>query len=220
MADFLPSKDQDLDAWATNFSARITLAPTTYGLVAGDATALATLVTGFSSALATATNPVTRTAGTVAAKDTARAVLVADIRSLARRIQAFPSVTAQQKADLGLPIHDAVPTPVPPPATKPIVTILEKDNKVHVIRLADETTPNKRARPVGTSGAEVYSFVGPNPPGDLEGWRFEGIASRSDFDVDFNSDDVGKVATIVARWFNRKGEVGPVSNPITGTIAA
>ena len=32
--------------------------------------------------------------------------------------------------------------------------------------------------------------------------------------------DANKQATIVARWINRKGEVGPVSNPITGTIAA
>src|SRR4051794_25789475 len=125
MADFIPTKDADLKPFAVNMSAKITLAPTTYGLVAGDATALATLVTGFSSAYDVAVNPTTRTKGTVAAKDTARTILVADIRSLARRIQATPSVTAQQKTDLGLPIHDAVPSPTPVPATRPIVNILQ-----------------------------------------------------------------------------------------------
>lgn len=223
MADYLPSRDADLDSWAVNYSTRITATPVAYGLIAGDATALATLVSGFTAALILATNPATRTAGTVAAKDTARAVLVADIRSLARRIQAYPAVTPAQKADLGLPIHDAVPSPTPPPFTKPLLALVGNTDRTHTIRLVDETTPTRRARPTGTSGAEVYSYVAAAaepPPGDLEQWRFEGLATKGEFDVDYNAGDVGKTAYIRAVWYNRKGETGPASNPITGTIAA
>jgi len=221
MPDFIPHSDADLNSFAINLSAKITLAPTTYGLVAGDATALATLVTAFTSALSTAVTPATRTKTSIAAKDTARAVLVADIRSLARRIQATPTVTAAQKTDLGLPIRDAVPTPVPAPSTKPTLDLAVTDRQKHIIRIADETTPTRRGRPAGTIGCEVFAHVGPTPaPAGLEDWNFKGIATKAEFDVEYAADDAGKQAQIVARWLNRKGETGPVSNPITGTIAA
>src|SRR5437016_1820127 len=108
MADFLPSSDADLLAFAQNFSTKVTATPVPYGLVAGDATALAALVTSFTTALNTANTPATRTAVTVASKDTARAVLVTELRQLARRVQATPTVTAAQRIELGLPVHDAV----------------------------------------------------------------------------------------------------------------
>jgi hypothetical protein len=38
--------------------------------------------------------------------------------------------------------------------------------------------------------------------------------------VAYEAADIGKTAYIRAAWFNRKGERGPLSDPITGTIAA
>jgi hypothetical protein len=220
---FLPAGDEELDVWSGNFSGLITAAPTTYGLVAADATALAALVTAYSTALEIALEPTTRTPVTVATKDTARAALVADIRSLARRIQANPAVTVAQKTALGLTIVDHVHSPTPPPATKPVASMVELDGRAHLIRLVDEATPTRRARPLGTAGAEVYSFVAQNgetPPGDLEQWRHEGLATRSEFTVNYEQADIGKLAHIRAQWINRKGQRGPVSDPITGTVAA
>ncbi|HYO09112.1 MAG TPA: hypothetical protein VER17_09080, partial [Tepidisphaeraceae bacterium] len=64
-------------------------------------------------------------------------------------------------------------------------------------------------------------WVGPEAaPQDLERWRFEGVASRSDFVIGFNLADAGKPITLVARWMNRKGEVGPTSLPVTTALAA
>ena len=61
--DFLPAKDAELLSWKTDFSAAITATPTDYGLVAGQATAFAALLSAYSAALAIATNPMTRTRG-------------------------------------------------------------------------------------------------------------------------------------------------------------
>jgi hypothetical protein len=222
-SSWLPDKDADLLSFSTNFTAKIVAAPTTYSLTAADATALGLLNTAFTSALASATNPSTRTKTTVAAKNVVKAQLVADIRSLAKRIQASPTVTVPQKTDLGLPIHQTVPTPVPAPSTQPLINLMSTGGKAMTIRLADELTPTKRARPAGSVGAEVYSYVAAAPgvlPDDLEQWRFEGLATKAEFEVDYNGPDVGKTATIVARWYNAKGETGPLSDPITGTIAA
>lgn len=91
------------------------------------------------------------------------------------------------------------------------------------IRLVDETTPTKKAKPFGVEGAEVYSYIpadGEEPPMDLEKWRFEGLATRSTFQIAYNGDDVGKTAVIRAQWFNPRGEPGPASTAITATIAA
>ena len=98
---------------------------------------------------------------------------------------------------------------MPPPATKPLVAVLGMDRGRVLVHLTDETTPDGRAKPDGTVGAEVYSFVAaPNttPPADLEEWRYEGLATRRQFEVDYNQTDGGKVATIVARWLNGKGQ--------------
>ncbi|HEY8666511.1 MAG TPA: hypothetical protein VIL86_07600, partial [Tepidisphaeraceae bacterium] len=196
---YLPSRDEDLLAFLVNFSALITLSPTAFGLLAGDAVSLAALVSAFQTALGISSTPSTRTSVSVASKDTARAVVTADARSLAKRIQATPTVTAAQKISLGLTVADGVVSSVARPATMPVCTLVENVDRTHTIRLVDETTPTRRARPAGSAGAEVYSFVadpGQTPPADLEAWRFEGLATKSQFSVSYNGGDVGKVAYI------------------------
>ncbi len=220
MADFVPHKDAELLGWSQNLSSLISAQPTDYGLVAADATNLASLFAAFDSALTTATTPSTRTSVTVASKDTSKAALTAECRSLAKRIQATPTVTAAQKLELGLPLHDPVPTPVSPPNTKPSIALRGIDRQSHLLLISDETTPSKRARPVGAIGCEIYATTEATPPADLRHWEYMGLASKSDFTVNYEATDANKQATIVGRWINRKGEAGPVSNPITGTIAA
>src|SRR3954471_21610221 len=104
--DFIPRSDQDLEAWATNFSSLITAGPTAYGLTAAIATTLAGKVAVYSAALAAATNPATRGGATVLAKRTARGDLVAYCRQLARAIQGNLTVTDAQRYALGLTVRD------------------------------------------------------------------------------------------------------------------
>src|SRR5687767_1028356 len=98
-ADFIPANDAAFDAWADNFSDRITANPTSYGLTAAIATTLAGKVTAYTNALATATNPATRGGSTILAKDLARADLEPYCRQLARAIQGTLTVTDQQRYD-------------------------------------------------------------------------------------------------------------------------
>src|ERR1051326_3371409 len=94
MADYIPHKDADLLSFASNMSTKITATPVAFGLLVADDTNLAKLLTAFSPDLPLAPPPGTRTAVSVASKDTARVALVPDIRSLAKRVQATPTVTA------------------------------------------------------------------------------------------------------------------------------
>lgn len=224
MAKWLPSRDTALLPFAQSFSARVTAGAASLGFTPAEATALANLVTAYQSALSTALSPLTRTKTAVENKDLAKAQLVATIRSFARRIQANPAVTSTQKLEIGLPVHKTTPTPVPPPTTKPLLTIAGRGGNLGLtLRIADETTPDRRAKPRGVAGAEVYTYVpkeGEAPPEDLEQWRYEGTARTGIFTADFNPADDGKMAYVRAVWVSTRGASGPVSGTVSARVAA
>ena len=131
---FLPTTDNALLAWSLNFSTLISATPTTYGLSSTQATAYATLHSQYSAALATATNPTTRTKANVAAKNTARDALKTDARLLAKIVDGQATVTDQQRIQLGLNVR-TVPTPVPVPSLPPemdIVSVIGRTVKIRV----------------------------------------------------------------------------------------
>src|SRR3954464_8842092 len=99
--NWFTTTDAGLLTFAEDMSAKITATPTAFGLVAGDATTLAGFVTSYSTNYNLAKDPATRSKITIEQKDQAKALLIADIRVLGRRIQANPSVTNAQKLSLG-----------------------------------------------------------------------------------------------------------------------
>ena len=86
MAGYIPQRDSLLLPWALNFSTLITASPATYGLLAGDATAIAAVYSAYNTAYGLAINPATRTPVTVANKDTAKITMLATIRPYAQSI--------------------------------------------------------------------------------------------------------------------------------------
>ena len=80
MGDWIDRTDGGLVTQSQAFSGAISSSPTTYGLVAADATALAADVTSYVNSYEAATDPATRTKVTVEQKSTAKDVLVARMR--------------------------------------------------------------------------------------------------------------------------------------------
>lgn len=220
MADFIPSREADLLTYAQTFSATLTGDFAGYGLVNSDATNLATLVAGFAAAYAVANDPATRTRSKLIEKDIAKGQLVLTLRSLSARIQANPGVTSAQKTDIGLPIRDRIPTPVPAPATKPVLELAGEDVCRHLVRIRDEASPSSRAKPQGSVGAQIFVYIGENPPLDLEKWSLRGVATKGSFLIDYAEGDIGKKAHVAARWTNRIGQPGPRSDAVSRLIAA
>jgi len=226
MADYLPRTDNGLRDWANNFSTLITANPSTYGLMASDATAIATVVNAYDSALTTALDPSTKTRATVAAKDSAKAAMLAVVRRYAQFIKLNDGVTNEEKIALGLTIDDTGRTPIPAPGTQPICTIIGTTPLRHTLRYADASTPAKRAKPRGVIGLELYYFVAPPAtaaplsPDAGDGVEFYGVATRQPYQVELDAIDVGKQATYYARWITRTGLVGPWSAPVAMTVAA
>lgn len=220
MADFLPSKDNDLLAWSANFNTRITATPTAFGLTAGIATAYAAAHTAFASALATAVNPSTRTPVTVAAKDAAKAALKLLARQDAAIVQATVTVTPSQKTDLGITPRDRTRTPIPTPSTRPVITIERTSGGTYVTRIIDETTVVGRKRPFGYLGAIVGYKVGDTAPANFEACAPLGASTRVPSSFDLSDVAVGAKVWLVARWYNARGELGPESAAVAQVRAA
>ncbi len=221
MPDFLPSRAADLVTWSTNFSTKITAAPTTFGLTAAQATAFAALHTAFATAFQTAQNPDTRSPTNIVAKDQAMASLKANARQLAGIVQKFPATTDEQRSELGLTVPDVDPSPVPVPGSAPGLSVQTVSGRTVRIRLKDTANPDRRGKPAGVSGAAVFSYVGAQPPEDISAWKFEGNTSRTIIDVVFpvTVPPFSRV-WLTAFWFNDRKQSGPATSPIDANIGS
>lgn len=212
-----PPTDAGLLAWSLNFSTRITAAPVPLGLTAGQATSYATLHTNFSNAMA-AIDPGERSKSLVSTKNLARTALKTSARQLASIIQGQPTVTDAQKIDLGLTVRNA-PTPIPPPANAPGITIVATTGNTVKIRLTDLVDSANRGKPAGVDGASVFSFIGAAAPTEESEWNFEGVTSKTRLDIEFPETVApGAKVWFTAFWFNNRKENGPAATAVGTNI--
>lgn len=222
MPGYIPTRDVDLLAWADNFSAVLAAAPATYALVGGDITLISNLVTAFDTAYALAVNPATRTPATVAGKDSARGAMVPILREYAQLIKANTGISNADKVAAGIHIDDAVPTPVPPPTSVPRLAMNAAFHLTQQLDIRAIETPTSRAKPPGSIALLLFgtkSLLADPVPTDPTVAPFAVLATRNLQTISFASGDVGKRMTYWGRWVNRRGEVGPWSNPLSQVIA-
>jgi hypothetical protein len=215
---FLPSNDTKLLEWSTNFNTKLTATPTAYGMTAAQATTYNASHGSFATALSLASDPTTRTAQNILAKNEAKQALRALAGSYGRMIVANVAVTNPQKLALGLTPR-AVPTPIPPPSAAPGLDIISVSGWTARIKLHDSAAGSRRGKPVGVSGASVFSFVGAVPPNDMASWKFEGNTGRTRVDIVFDSSTApGTKVWLSAFWFNGRKQSGPASAPVSTNL--
>ena len=160
----------------------------------------------------------TRTPVAVEAKNIALQNMRANAVLLAKIIYATATVNDSQLIALGL-LPRSGRTPVPPPATAPVIDILSAVGNTVKIRLHAAGDSSRRGKPAGCDGAAVYSFVGAVPPTDEAAWRFEGITSRTRVDVSFPSTVApGSQVWFTAFWFNERKQNGPAATKVTTNL--
>lgn len=228
-APYIPTKDDALDAWALNFSTLITASPATYGLVAADAVAIANAYTlwhaafllgGSSGNPPTPNNPSTFTRVTVAAKNSEKIAGTQLWRTYASQIRLNPGVTNADKLALGLNLPNNSPTPIPAPATFPILSIVASGPLIQVIRFADSATPSLRKKPTGVIQMQLFRGVGTTPIVDPAACDLVSSPTKQPVQTVFsNPADAGKIATYFARWVTRRGLVGPWSTAVSQVIS-
>ena len=216
---YIPSQDALILSWAQNFSDLLTADPPRYGLTAPDALIVKTQQDIFAAAYALATSPSTRTEVTVADKDGEKVTLLILVRKYAAIIRANLGVANEDKTALGLNIPDLVKTPVPTPVTYPMISVLFAASGIHQLFIADQNTPDTKAKPYGVSGCLLYQKSGVTAPVDMDDALLTAIITRADTALNVSATPAGHHISYRGAWFNSKGEIGPVG-PTTDFIRA
>ena len=219
MTSYIPARDTNLQAWAANFSTKITANPPLYGLTSADAAAIAAPVAAYTAALSIVTTPATKTKTTVADKDAARASMLALVRPYAQLVRNNAGVSNEDKLALGLTIPDTSPTPIPAPTTQPVISVPVLTPGTAVLRYADTTSPTSRAKPAGVIGMQLFGSQDATPPVDPADWNFLGIVTTQPYEIDTSGMDPTKVLNLTARWQTRRGLVGPFAASVQIRIA-
>lgn len=205
---YIPAKNADFQSWLLNFSTLLTAAPTTYGLVAGDATTVAAQYTAWHTAYLAATDPTTRTSVTVAAMNAARATAEAIVRPYAVSISLNAGVSNSDKTAIGVTVAKTIPTPVPPPTTTVTLSLISGQHLTHQLGYKDTSTPTAKAKPPGVIALQLFRAVGLTPATDPSQAVYYDNWTKSPNISTFQAGDVGKVCSYFARWATRGGPGG------------
>ena len=206
--DYIPSKDSLFVAWLTNFAALITANPVNFGLVAGDALTIQGKADSYDAAYTLAIDPGTRTPATVAAKDVARTEAEATVRPFAVQISLNDGVTDENKVAVGVTVRKTVPTPVPPPASAPVLGLVSQNPGRIQLSYRDDALPAGKSKPDGCIGLEIYTAVGTVAAVDPAQALYRGTITKSPNTLDFGAEDKGKIVVMWGRWVTRSGPAG------------
>lgn len=205
--DYIPTRDADFESWLLNFSTLLTAAPTTYGLTAPDAVAVAAEYTAWNAAYLLATDPSTRTPVSVAAKDSARASAEAVVRPFAVLISLNAAVLPGDKVAIGVTLRNTTPTPIPAPVIAPAIELIKATPLVQQLQIRPVGSTSK-AKPAGSVSIEVARSVGTVAATDPAQLSIVGQYGKTPLIQTFTAPDQGKIVTFAARYRTQSGPAG------------
>jgi len=220
---YMPRPDGDFAAWANQYYGAVEKWWEEQGLDNGDLKPLKEALSAWSAAYPAHVAAQQRAEGARQAKDTARRRLEAQVRPITNFIQGYPKTSNADRAEMGITVRDTSPSPAPAPTSRPLALVESGQRLTHQLRLVDESTPTRRARPAGVLGAEVWvKLVNADQPAptDPAALAFLTMTTKPSFRADFKPGEGGKTAVYMARWINTRGEKGPWSEVATATVAA
>lgn len=215
---YMPRADSAALSWMRSFSQRLAGQPGVYGVTAGEVASVGEAVAAFAAALTVASAPGTRTVVTVSAKDEARTVAESACRPIYARIKCATTISDEDKFRAGVRPINPARTRIGPPQDVPVLGLVDVTAHSHVLGYASEQSPSRRAKPFGATGLQVFRTLreGSQPQGES---RYVGTFSRNPVRIALSAEDDLKMAMYTARWINRRGEVGPWSNPVMVRIS-
>jgi hypothetical protein len=209
---YIPVKNAGFVAWLANFATLLAASPATYGLSAGDATAVTGQNTAVAAAYALITSPSTKTAATVSAFNTTKVNANDIVRPYAQLISKNAGVTSANKTAIGVNPLTSVPTPITAPTTAPALTCVSTSPSGTIIRYRDATaSPSVKSKPFGVVQIQLFGMTSATVVTDPTTLPLLGSYTKSPLTQALGSGAAGKIAYFAGRWITKKGLVGPFS---------
>jgi hypothetical protein len=216
----IPPKDIDFDLVSGLIIADLALYSSRWGIPQQEITTLSNSNTVWHAAYVKSSDPSTRTEGTIAAKNTARAAHEAILRLFLKRwIMTNSAVTDEDRRNMKLPVYKKTRDRVPPPADVP-----EPEGKATAID--GRVTLGWRGRKSGSKANPYHQkvivrhgvFPLANPaPTHVDQLAHSLLDGRQPCELSYPEDDWGKVVYFATAYQNERGEMGDWS-PIGSVI--
>lgn len=222
-ARFVPRPDADFNAWQQNFTQQAASFLVNNLISEELAIRLLTAQIAWNNAYPKHVAAQAAAQAATEAKEEARAAFEKVAREATRAIQAYPATTDSDRASMGITVAKPTRSPTTAPTTKPIARVGVTQRLRHVVRFSDESSPTRKAKPLGAIGAEVrLTLVNPGQPAPTnpDALHYLTLATDGEAEAVFKSEDGGKTAVYMLRWVAPGGVVGPWSDVVTGTVAA
>lgn len=211
--NFLPTRQEELAAWTAKYYAAMEANTAACNMTPELLTAYEAAQTAYADALAVATTPATRTPTAIEVKDGLKAELIALTRRYVKICQASPLMTNPIRVDLQIPVRDTEPTPIGPPSEMPKLSIEKIEGWLLSLEVLNQE--NQKRKPEGVSAANLFTWVGENPPTQLKEWTYERTTTRSNPQVVFPETVApGTPVWVTALWLNPTGVPGPACAPL------
>jgi hypothetical protein len=208
---YIPRKDADLNNWSQNFANLLTLTPALYGQTSGTAAAVQSVVDSWHAAYGLVTSPSTKTAAAVAAKDSAKVTMLASVRPVAINISLNPAVATADKMAIGVNPRTAVPSPITPPTTYPIVTIQAGAALQLYVRYRDSAASTSvKSKPYGVQSVQLKYLISSTPVTDVAMLTQQATLTKSPFLLQFTGGGQCYLAAYYLLKNGKQSGFGPI----------
>ena len=220
---YLPRPDAAFSAFANHYYQAVKSWWSIQGLSESDLESLQTALAAWEAAFPAHISAQNAAEAARQAKDAAREALEGRIRPIANFIQTYPATTDADRAAIGITIRAPGSGSAPAPTSRPLVIVEPAGRFTHELRLVDEATPTRRARPRGVDRAEIYVAFTPAAapaPRDVNAFRYVQSVHDGKAVLSYDPPQGGLQAHYLARWVTRRGAIGPWSDGASETVAA
>lgn len=217
MSDFITNaSDADLIAEAKNLHQVIAGDPASFGLTAAQATDLDAGITDMETKNDAHVTAQADAKSKTQEKNASRDYVEQLIRSYLRIAKAH-GISDAQLASFGQFATGSY-EPLSNP-TRPVGRVDTSQRLRHTISFADEATPDKRRKPAGTIGCEIWAKFGGAPPTDEKECVYVALDTATPYVYEFDGEDAGKMIHYMLRWALRDGGYSPWSETVSATVA-
>jgi hypothetical protein len=145
-------------------------------------------------------------------KNDSRKAATAFLRPFVAQYLKFEPVTDEDRKAMRLHNRSTSHSPIPLPATRPLITELKALGGFQVkIRFRDETTPNSNAIPYGDNGCLLNFTVSTEQVTDYDALIRTQLMSDTPWTLSFSPEAAGTFLSCAVRWQSRKTKLGPWS---------